>query len=88
MITEADIPTTPRPAPEPPLAENPGVTPLGDAAHLMSPFAGEAPTWLADATDLAEAIMSDPNDPEHALRGYETTMFERSTRAAEESAAT
>ncbi|GGV11909.1 FAD-dependent oxidoreductase [Streptomyces spectabilis] len=61
----------------------PGLTLLGDAAHLMAPFSGVgANLAMLDGADLARALI-DRTTVEQAVAAYEKVLLPRSAEAAE-----
>ncbi|MGW8360711.1 FAD-dependent oxidoreductase [Streptomyces wedmorensis] len=64
----------------------PGVTLLGDAAHLMPPVGEGANMALLDGALLGLALAGRPDDFPSAVEEYEREMFERTGAAARMSA--
>ncbi|WP_034217848.1 FAD-dependent oxidoreductase [Actinoplanes subtropicus] len=90
LITESDTPPVHRPHYALPVGlswpRRPGVTLLGDAAHLAAPDGEGANLALQDAAELGLAVAGHPGDVEAALRAYEEKLFPRSQEHAVEAA--
>lgn len=91
LFEGAATPFIPRPIYCMPLDQHwkaqPNVTMLGDAAHVMPPFAGEGANMaMLDALELSEFLITDTySDLQEAIAAYETNMRKRASLAAEES---
>ena len=91
LFENATMPVIPRPIYCMPLDQTwealPNLTLLGDAAHVMPPFAGEgANTSMFDALELSECLTSDKyNTLQEAISFYEVSMRKRAAKAAKQS---
>lgn len=91
LLENAETPFMPIPIYSMPLSQTwaalPNLTMLGDAAHLMPPFAGEGVNMaMLDALELSECLYDENfSDTQTAIAFYENQMRTRATAAAQES---
>lgn len=91
LFENAATPFIPRPIYCMPLEQAwkalPNLTMIGDAAHVMPPFAGEGANMaMLDALELSECLTSDKyNTLQEAISFYEINMRKRAAMAAQES---
>lgn len=91
LFENAQTPFIPRPIYAMPLDQTwktmPNLTLMGDAAHVMPPFAGEGANMaMLDALELSECLTNDHyHTLEEAIAHYEARMRKRAAAATQES---
>ncbi|MFG1922428.1 FAD-dependent oxidoreductase [Cryptosporangium sp. NPDC048952] len=90
LITDGETPPVLRPLHTLPLGHHwarvPGVTLIGDAAHLQPPNGEGANLAMFDGAELGKALAAHPDDVEAALTEYEQALFPRTLAENEEAA--